>query len=432
VLQQPSEFGEELRRRRLARGLTLAQLTQRVHYSKGHLSKVERGIKVPSRQLARLCDAVLGAEGNLAELAPAKPSGMKAVIGPGDDYGNAEVWRLQNEADAQERLHTVSRRLAMTAGAASIPAMTIGRPGAPAGIADASLIRSFRSLFDQYRRLGQAIDAGLLLPVLAAQTHMLEELTRDAGPQMRRQLLILGSRYAEYVGWLVQETGDERTALTWTRRAVELAAAGGDHDLAAYGLVRQGLVTLYREDAGQTIQLAQRAQANQVRPRIQGLAAQREAQGHALAGDYGACMRSLDRARSLLSRDSPDPDSPVIGSSNLADPVEMIRGWCLHDLGRPRSAAEVIGRQLGQVPKRAVRSQVRYGVRRALACAVAGEVDQACQLTAELLDSALSIRSATVAVDLRKLARSLARHPLNESVRALAPRLGTATAPAIS
>ena len=99
----------------------------------------------------------------------------------------------------------------------------------------------------------------------------------------------------------------------------------------------------------------------------------------------------------------------------------MIRGWCLHDLGRPNSAAEVIGRQLDQVPKRAVRSQVRYGVRRALACAAAGEVDQACQLTAELLDSALSIGSATVAVDLRKLARSLARHPLNESVRDLAP-----------
>jgi Helix-turn-helix domain len=58
VVQWPIQFGEELRRRRLADGLTLGHLTQRVHYSKGYLSKVERGIKAPSRQLANLCGPV--------------------------------------------------------------------------------------------------------------------------------------------------------------------------------------------------------------------------------------------------------------------------------------------------------------------------------------------------------------------------------------
>jgi transcriptional regulator with XRE-family HTH domain len=200
VVQQASQFGEELRRRRLAGGLSLAQLTQRVHYSKGHLSKVERGIKVPSRQLGGLCDAALGAGGNLARLVADRPSGTRVTIGAGDDDGNAEVWLMQNDASSQEWFHAVSRRLVMTAGAASISAITIGRPGVPAGIADASLIGSFRSLFDQYRQLGQAIDARLLLPVLAAQTYSLQQLSRDAGPRTRQQLLVLGSRYAEYAG----------------------------------------------------------------------------------------------------------------------------------------------------------------------------------------------------------------------------------------
>lgn len=63
-------------------------------------------------------------------------------------------------------------------------------------------------------------------------------------------------------------------ALWWTQRAVDLATAGDDPHLAAYGLVRRALVTLYREDAEQTIELARLAQNGGVPPRIRGLAAQ--------------------------------------------------------------------------------------------------------------------------------------------------------------
>ena len=54
--------------------------------------------------------------------------------------------------------------------------------------------------------------------------------------------------------------GDDQGALWWTERAVTLAAAGGDHDLAAYALVRRALVTLYHGDGPRTVGLAQQAQ----------------------------------------------------------------------------------------------------------------------------------------------------------------------------
>ena len=288
-----------------------------------------------------------------------------------------------------------------------------------------------RSLFDQYRQIGQVTAPGFLLPVLIAQTHALQGLSMSAAPQMRQGLLILGSRYAEYVGWLAQETGNEQAALWWTRRAVDLATEGGDHHFAMYGLVRHALVTLYRDDAEQTIALAKRAQTSKTSMRIRGLAAQREAQGHALVGDYGACMRSLDHAQGLLARHEADSDMPILGTTNLADPAEMVRGWCLYDLGRPRLAAEVIDRQMSQVPQQALRTRVRYGVRRALAYAAAGDVDHACHLTDGLLDSAITLSSATVATDLSRLAWTLSRHPRNASVRNVAPKLGTALRAAI-
>ncbi|GAA3257597.1 helix-turn-helix transcriptional regulator [Nonomuraea helvata] len=423
MVQEPLSFGRELRRRRLAAGLTLTSLSKLVHYSKAQLSKVERGLKAPSRELARLCDTALDAGGDLATLAPIRPINTEAI--EAHNSGEEEVWLMRLSSDGQSWFQPLSRRQMMAMGVASVAGMSIGPPDITFS-ADTTLLGMSRALFDHYRQLGQVAGPGLVLPALIAQTHSLQELSSRTRPPTREGLLRLASRYAEYTGWMMQEAGNDEAALWWTQRAIDLAAAGGDGDMAAYGHVRRALVKLYRDDAVQTIALARQAQASRLPPRIRGLAAQREAQGHALAGDYDACMRSLDRARSLLARETPQPNTPTIGTMNLSDPVEMIKGWCLYDLGRPQPAAEIIGRQIALVPPQALRTQVRYGMRHALAHAVAGEIEQACHLIGQLLGSAMAVSSATIAQDMRKLARTLARHPNNAAVRQLAPELGAA------
>jgi transcriptional regulator with XRE-family HTH domain len=423
VPQPSTEFGEELRKRRLEAGLSLTALSGAVHYSKAQLSKVERAIKAPSRDLVRLCDAALGANGALIALAyhatadaPAEP-----MTGQVDE----EDWIMQLSPDGPNQFQPMGRREVMSAGTASLMTWRSDRTSQASPASGAGMLEASRSLFAHYRRLGQTVEPGLLLPVLIAQTHTLRELSTQSDAGTRRQLLALGSRYAEYVGWLMQETGNERAALWWTQRAVDLAAAGGDQALASYALVRRALVTLYRDDAKQTIALARRAQNRTLPPRIRGLAAQREAQGHALAGDLNACLRALERARTLLVCQEDDSGEPVIGTMHLPDPVGMVTGWCLVDLGRPREASEELDRQLALVSQDAVRTQVRYGVRRALAHASAGEIDHACALTAPLLDGVAAVRSATVTTDLQRLARVLARYSGNPSVRQLGPRLAT-------
>ncbi|SEG85466.1 Helix-turn-helix domain-containing protein [Actinacidiphila yanglinensis] len=420
----PTHFGEALRQRRLDAGMSLTALSQLVHYSKAQLSKVERGIKTPSRDLARLCDAALDAGGSLIALTAADP------VSPADepDAGdiNEEEWIMQLSPDGPNAFHPVGRRSVMGVGVASLMTWRSDSsqalaPGTAVGMLDAS-----RSLFTHYRRLGQSVQSDLLLPALIAQTHTLRELSAHADARTGQELLVLGSRYAEYVGWLVQETGNDEAALWWTRRAVQLATAGGDRALAGYALVRRALVTMYQDDAVQTIALAARADSSSLPPRIRGLAAQREAQGHALAGDHRACMRALDRARALMDQDR-GGEGPVIGTMHLPDPVGMVTGWCLVDLGRPGEAGEQLDRQLALVSPDALRTRVRYGVRRALAYASAGEIDHACTLAFPLLDDLTAVRSATVTTDLRRLARVLSRHGGHPLVRALAPRLGTLT-----
>ncbi|MFI1417673.1 helix-turn-helix domain-containing protein [Streptomyces sp. NPDC020731] len=77
-------FPAQLRRLRQARGLSLTDLARQTHYSKGYLSKIETGTKRVTADVARVCDRVLGAEGELLRLvqegAPAdRGSGAEAA-----------------------------------------------------------------------------------------------------------------------------------------------------------------------------------------------------------------------------------------------------------------------------------------------------------------------------------------------------------------
>ncbi|MFJ8079153.1 helix-turn-helix domain-containing protein [Streptomyces sp. NPDC096205] len=66
--QTTASFPAQLRRLRQQRGLSLADLARRTHYSKGYLSKIETGAKRATVDVARSCDRILGAEGELLRL----------------------------------------------------------------------------------------------------------------------------------------------------------------------------------------------------------------------------------------------------------------------------------------------------------------------------------------------------------------------------
>ncbi|MER5804942.1 helix-turn-helix domain-containing protein [Streptomyces mirabilis] len=115
MLQPSSEFGEELRKRRLGAGLSLTALSAVVHYSKAQLSKVERGIKAPSRDLARLCDAALHAGGALIALVAPPVTDVPKEPAP---YGvNEEEWVMRLSPDGSSEFQPVGRRQVVSAGA---------------------------------------------------------------------------------------------------------------------------------------------------------------------------------------------------------------------------------------------------------------------------------------------------------------------------
>ncbi|WP_282795891.1 helix-turn-helix transcriptional regulator [Streptomyces sp. CC224B] len=405
-----SRFGPELRRLRQRAGLTLTEFSVALNYDKGHLSKVERGERSASPELARRCDAFLGANGDLQCLS----------------HPESDADRTKTSTALSGWL--VGRRTVLAAGTGALIDLGV-KSGGQTCSAVGPLLPSLRTQFDQLRELGQSTAPEVLLPLLETQTRMVTELAADAPSATRASALLLASRFAEFTGWMAQEGGNSDAALGWTDEAAELARAGGDPHLGSYALVRRALVTLYSGDATVTVALAQRAQSGELPPRIRGLAAQREAQGHALAGDERACLHSLDKARELLASDDASGDEPVIGTTHVSDPAAMTTGWCLYDLGRPKAAAEILDRECHRLPPHALRTRVRYGFRRSLAHAASGGAEYACTIAGGLLGVLPAVPSATVNSDIRRLAQELSRFRSNQAVRDLQPALARALAP---
>ncbi|MGB3442302.1 MAG: helix-turn-helix transcriptional regulator [Actinophytocola sp.] len=398
-----TEFGTLLRNLRVAAGMSLGELARQTNYSKGQVSKIENGHTRPSAGFARLCDNVLGTGGALA--AAVRPAPRRAEQAPPED-----VWVLELDEDGTLRYSEMPRRQVL-AGAGALLGYAMTRSARPA--IDDRTFTVLRGSFDQHRQLGTMTSPSLVIGQVIAHLHTLRTLALDNPEPMRTELVLLAARVAEYAGWMSQEAGREADALRWTDRAVRIAAEHDPH-LATFALIRHAEIALHRQDPAGTIELAQRAQQDRTAgPRILGLAARCEAQGHALAGDVSSCEDALDRSAALLAVREQN-GQPVLGAASVPDDLALVRGLALFDLGRPREAAELLDRQMLVIPPTARRARARFGVRRALAHAQDGEIEQACLATREVLADVAVVDSATVRIQLRELNRTLNRwrnHP---------------------
>ncbi|MGX9890511.1 nSTAND1 domain-containing NTPase [Streptomyces sp. NPDC002276] len=126
-------FGTELRRHRGLAGLSLTQLAALIHYSRGHISRVENGEKRPSEEFARACDQVLRAEGELLVLA--------AGPGPGQcPYPGLVSFRTEDARWFFGRDRSLSELLSLLgdSAAAGHPLMVVGA----SGVGKTSLLRA--------------------------------------------------------------------------------------------------------------------------------------------------------------------------------------------------------------------------------------------------------------------------------------------------
>ncbi|MDT0446053.1 tetratricopeptide repeat protein [Streptomyces johnsoniae] len=244
------------------------------------------------------------------------------------------------------------------------------------------------------------------------QAHcIMRVLDRSAVPA-RQELLGTGSRVAEFLGWLFQDLGDFRTAAYWSDRSMEWAQEAADDQMQSYVLFRKANQATAQANPQRAVGLARAAQRMPgMMPRITALAAQQEAQGHALMGNPKAALAKFDEAHALASRaNATDPGRTLDTSYCTPTYVEMQRANCWMDLGDPRRAAQLFEAGLAAVPQVFRNDRGVYLARLARAYVVADEPERGADAATKALTIAGQTGSARTMNELAAVLRAAPRH----------------------
>jgi transcriptional regulator with XRE-family HTH domain len=211
------------------------------------------------------------------------------------------------------------------------------------------------------------------LPAVLGVLGAIESRASAVRPQVRRALLSLGARGAEFAGWLYRDINDLRRAARWYGRATEWAQEAGDTPMQGYVLLRKSQMAYDERDALRVFTLAEAASQGPwlLAPHVQAEALQQEARGLAMLGErIETVQRKLDHAAQLLANASDDTPDDVESTLMLRE------ASCYIEAGKPRLAAEMYAQVLagGHLSSR---DRGYFLARSTSALALAGEPDEA-------------------------------------------------------
>ena len=441
-------FGAELRRCRDRRGWSLTQVTaqfaafgRRVH--SGYLGHVELGERLPEdAQFAEIADQIFDAGGLLArlwEFADAHrrrsrldtqadrravldlAAGMFAPVASGDivlvpyvsTAGTVEYMRISRRTFVS----TGGLAAAMFAAGTFTPDDLDRLAGAldEPERADLKVADYFRSMLAAHKANDFVQSPVTRLGPVVAQTAALDRLCRDAQEPARSALRAVQAEYAEYAGWLHEETGNRASSVYWTNQATEWARAGGDYQLVSFIQGRNINIAYW---AGQYQHAAELAEASRrvpwhVPPGLASLIARDGAATSAMLGDKAAAHAQLDEAADLLARrNSSGEDTVYWARYHRADHLRWHVAHCQVRLGRPDEAVEILLPLMNSMA--GPRSLL------ALAHARAGDPEPAVAAGEAALDRTVSANALT---NLNEASRALSRWEDLDSVRAFQQRV---------
>ncbi|MGW4944505.1 hypothetical protein ACWEOZ_23270 [Actinoplanes sp. NPDC004185] len=252
-----------------------------------------------------------------------------------------------------------------------------------------------------------------LLPVITAHADSIERLAQHAGGKMLDDLLTVGAGYAEFAGWLSQDSGDPAGAVAWYRRALEWAEAGQDERMAAFVMTRRAVQAIGSRNGALAARLA-RVSLRSDSPetaRVRTIAAQTEAVGHAVHREASEADRALGIAESLLADGgagvTEDGDPSTGRYCDMGLYLSISRAKVHLELGRANEAVSAFTTVLETLPPSYHRDRGQYLSRLAQAYVLAKEPDVACSHAEESLAIAVATGSSRTIDDLRHLSGQL-------------------------
>ena len=143
-----------------------------------------------------------------------------------------------------------------------------------------------------------------LVSIAPQQLRFVEDLLSNASGKDREQLLYVGARYAEFAGWIYQDTGALNSAMQMSCIALDFAQEAGDEMLISYILMRRSNIATDAKRPELALKLADAAldKARHLPPRYCAVALRQRAHAFAQLGQPDNCARTLELAFKFAER----------------------------------------------------------------------------------------------------------------------------------
>lgn len=488
ITQARKDLGRQLAAWRRAAGLTQTQLAARVGYSRSAIGNVETGREQTPRSFWESCERVLNAGGvlvggnaelieltrvyreqaaratvgdhasreeNIVAADEADGDGEAAVspVAVGDSMSalhvsghggsgrdpveTASVIAVDHEAEAGRwftvslvvagEIHNVrlSRRALLEAASGSLVApLDSGQQVRVPATIDPAVVEHFAALrallVDADNRLG-----GIgVLPTARQQLDVIAEFRRAARGELRDQLLSTQARWAEFVGWLSDDLGDQADGTWWLAQAADMAQEADDTEFVAYLFARRAQRAADGPDQDRVLGLAGVATRTGGPPHVAAFAAVQRAHGHAIAGEERGFRIALDEARQRI--DACAAADGALGSFCTGPYLWAQEGDGWLRLHEPKTATDCFGRALTEWPDSYRRERGLCLSRLATAHLAAGEPDEAGRTAMHALRLADMTQSRRIRREVIGVGRRISRFAHRPAVRPLLDALPSA------
>ncbi|OPC82461.1 hypothetical protein B4N89_17300 [Embleya scabrispora] len=280
------------------------------------------------------------------------------------------------------------------------------------------LAEQIRAALPSQYQAANLMGARHVLDTTARNARRIERMQYEVCGAESKELLGVGARVAEFLGWLHQDLGNLQAATYWSDRAMEWSQQIGDDLMVAYVLFRKSNQATSRRNGNQAVGFARAAQRQPELTRtVRALAAQQEAQGHALLGNVKFALIKFDEAHELAA--VPDTfDSGATLDTSYCTPtyIEIQRANCLIDMGRPQHAAALFEAELAVLPRSYRNDQAVYLSRLARAYAVGGEPESGLAPATKALFITCDTESVRALTELAAVAKSLTTCPNSPTI----------------
>ncbi|WP_067466932.1 helix-turn-helix domain-containing protein [Actinomadura macra] len=378
-------FGEKLCELMAERQISQRKLSNLVPCDDGYVSRLVRGLRMPSEEMAARFDEILGADGSLAALRPDPPKPKRsgaAAAGTVMLGINPDLW----DDDMERRALLQLAALGMSAGALGSTGepvrqlLALALNSEPRGVDEWHLTLADRLYAILTRPPAQARD-GLMVDLVAAQRQI--QAAEPGAPgeaiELRRIVAALSMMYADTLTRL----GDHDSAIHWWRTAKAAADMTGDLDLRLMVRCEEAEFGLYgQRDPAIILQLidaAERLAGPAPSCRKADLAGTR-AKVLTLQGRHGEARAALDSFTDSAGGQARGGILPTHRSENV---VHFTASWVHAGAGRESEADEK--REIVLANTRGYQYAANVRLHEALCTVVNGGIDRGARQAAEIL-----------------------------------------------